>query len=339
MENIKKLATESAIEKRLENGKVFIACYLPEMIVFDDRSNDFHIDFGDIGLKRKENLIGMAGFYYDSEYYWATTPENILNSWNWFNAKIESNDDYWMAIEGEIVWDFLQHNWNPYATEFRENLTVNLLSLIIDLHALELLGVNVSEKLSEIKNEKIKGNMDAFLELSQKKEFHTSYKTAKTTLSRVRKVRRELANLSSETRLALFAKREGFKVTIQKSPDLLIDNKRVEVKKPKVRFDYPKKDYKTHNFMKIIHEDDSIVEDLSNHIRNGLKQKADIVAIEVNHLVKRPIKGFKTKWLGQSNNLAKALQDAISYKKKGIVLLFKCRRTGYHGRVLRCKKA
>lgn len=339
IENIKNLAKEQPYEKRQENGKVSYACYLPEMIVFDDKSHNFHIDFDEVGLKRIGNLIGMAGFYYDSEYYWATTPESILNAWNWFNIKTESNDDYWMVIEGETVWDFLQHNCSPYATVFRESLIVNILSLITDLHTLESLGVDVTSKLLEIKNEKIKGNMDAYQRLSNKAEFHTSAKAVKIAFSRIRKVRQELANLSSETRLALFAKHAGFQVTISKSPDLLIDNKRIEVKKPKVKFVRPKKDYTKHDVMIIINEDDSELEDLSSHIRRGFDQKADIVAIEVNHLDRRTITGFNAKWLGQSVNLEKALRDAIAYQKKGIVLLFKCRREGYRGRVLRCKKA
>jgi len=78
---------------------------------------------------------------------------------------------------------------------------------------------------------------------------------------------------------------------------------------------------------------------LSNHISAGFGQKVDIVAIQVKHLDKREIRGFKSKWLGESTTLKKALLDAISYEKKGIVLLFMGSSKGYLGRVLRCRKA
>jgi hypothetical protein len=127
-------------------------------------------------------------------------------------------------------------------------------------------------------------------------------------------------------------------VIISKSPDLLIENKRVEVKKPKLKFVNPRKQADMNNGMLILPEENSIIEDISAHIKRGFDQKADIVAIEVNHLEKRPISGFNTKWLGSIVDLQKALHDAIHYEKKGIVLLIKCRREAYQGRVLRCKK-
>jgi len=40
LENTKNLSKEQPSERQ-ENGKVFYACYIPEMIVFDCNSNDF----------------------------------------------------------------------------------------------------------------------------------------------------------------------------------------------------------------------------------------------------------------------------------------------------------
>ena len=338
MKNIKKLSEAQPWEQKLNNGKIYCACYLPEMIVFDNKTGNFNIDFGDWGLKRIANLIGLGGFYYDADYYFATTPEKVIEAWNWFNAKTESNIEYWMAIEAETVWDFLKHNWSPFATDFRESLIVNILSLIIGLRTLDSLGVDVTSKLLEIKNEKIKGNMESYQKLSENGKFHTNTKVTKIAFLRIRKVRQELTNLSAESRLAIFAKDKGFKVKISKSPDLLIDDKRIEVKKPKVKFVNPRKQANMTNGMLFLHEDDSIIEDISAHIKRGFAQKADIVAIEVNHLEKRCVSGFNSKWLGSIVDLEKALHNAINYDKRGTILLFKCRREGYQGRVLRCKE-
>jgi len=136
--------------------------------------------------------------------------------------------------------------------------------------------------------------------------------------------------------LTAYDNKQPEKPTFAEKPTM---KRALEVKKPKVKFVRPKKDYVKHAVVIIIHEYDSVIEDLSSHIRRGFNQKADIVAIEVNHLERRPITGFNAKWLGQSVNLEKALNNAIAYEKKGIVLLFKCRREGYRVRVLRCKKA
>jgi hypothetical protein len=337
LKNIKKFSESQPWEQKLDNGKIYCACYLPEMIVFNNKTNNFNIDFGDVGLKRIGNLIGLGGFYYDADYYFAVSPEKVVEAWNWFNVKTESNDDYWMAIEAETVWDFLRYNWRPFTTDYRESLIVNILSLVVDLRRLDSLKVDVTTKLLEIKNEKIRGNMEAYQKLTDN-EFHNNAKSTKDAFLRIRKIRQELANLSAESRLAIFAKDKGFDVIISKSPDLLINKKRVEVKRPKVKFVDARKQADMNNGMLFIQEDKSIIEDISAHIKRGFDQKADIVAIEVNHLEKRPISGFNSKWLGSIVGLEEALHNAIDYGKKGTVLLFRCRREGYQGRVLRCKK-
>jgi len=62
------------------------------------------------------------------------------------------------------------------------------------------------------------------------------------------------------------------------------------------------------------------------------------LSIEVNHLEKRPIEGFNSKWLGPTVILKNVLMNAISYDKKGIVLLFKVNEKGCLGPILRCRK-
>ena len=225
IKNIKKLTEAKPLEAKLRSGKIFCACYLPEMIEFDEKTNNFNIDLGEAGLKRIDNLIGLAGFFYDTEYYFATTPEKVIEAWNWYNLKTKTDEDYWMAVEAETVWDFLRYNWRPFTSNFRESLILNMLSLIIDLYQLDSLKVDVTAKLLEIKNEKIKGNMETYQKLI-KNDFQVDIKLVKKAFIRIRKTRQELANLSAESRLALFAKQRRFEVLISKSPDLLINKKR-----------------------------------------------------------------------------------------------------------------
>ncbi len=243
-------------------------------------------------------------------------------------------------MEAETVWDFLRYNWRPFTANFRESLIVNMLSLILDLYQLDSLKVDVTAKLLEIKNEKIKGNMEKYQKL-MKSDSQVDIKLLKKAFLRIRKTRQELANLSAESRLALFAKQKGFDVVISKSPDLLINKKRVEVKRPKVLYaDARKKAKKAemNDALLFLQEEQCTIEDIASHIRRGFKQGGDIVAIEVHHLDKRPISGFSSKWLGNVIELERALLNAVNYDKKGIVLLFKCRRANYQGRVIRCKE-
>jgi hypothetical protein len=338
IKNIRNFAGSKAIEHRLDNGRIAFACYLPEMTVYDINTNRYHINFGKVGLKRNGNLLGLAGFFYDSDRYFAATPQKVIDAWNWFNKETQSTDDYWQAIEAETVWNFFRYNWSPFNFEFREGYIANIISLINDLHTLDLLGINVNEKLLEIKNEKLKGNMEAFQRLSNNEAFHVNNMVTKNAFLRIRKVSQELANLSSETRLALFSTRRGFKVALSKSPDLLIEGKRIEVKSPKVLFNNPRKQAERINGVLVLNEENCRIENLTNSIRKGFNQGANIVAIEVNHLDRRRISGYSTKWLGGIIPLEKALRNSLSYQKKGTVMLFRCRKDeGYTGRVLRCK--
>ena len=67
LKNIEKLSQSQPLEQKLENGKICYACYLPEMIVFDNKTNNFNVDFEEAGLKRIGNLIGLGGFYYEAD--------------------------------------------------------------------------------------------------------------------------------------------------------------------------------------------------------------------------------------------------------------------------------
>jgi DNA-directed RNA polymerase subunit RPC12/RpoP len=330
------------IIKKQENGKPFYACYLPTMMeaieVESEKPNvkriDFRIDFGQGGLQRIGNLVGMAGFYYDSEYYWASTPEKVFDAWNWFNQKTQANEDYWMAIESDTVRDFIDNNWRPFNYEFRDALTASILSLILNLYTLDSMNVDVSKKLSEIRQQ-MRGRIVKYERLSRSVSFSTNYKVSRKAMGRVTDLRLFLAHLSSESRLATFAKLNGFDVALSIMPDLIINGKRIDVKKPVERYVIPEN---RPNFITFVSDESTVIENLSNHVSEGFRQGVDVVAIEVNHLEKRPIKGFNSKWLGPTMALKNALMNAISYDKKGTVLLFRINSKGCFGRVLRCWK-
>jgi hypothetical protein len=160
LQNIQRLANNhQPIIKTLENGKPFYACYLPTMMeiteVTSEKTNrvklNITINFGEMGLKRIGNLVGMGGFFYDAEYYWATTPEKIFKAWNWFSSEMRVNEECWEIIEADTARDFLDNNWKPYVSKFNDPLTHGMISLFVDLYALHLLKVNVTKKLIEIK--------------------------------------------------------------------------------------------------------------------------------------------------------------------------------------------
>jgi hypothetical protein len=342
-----KLSKTPSFVLKEENGKPFFRFTLSELldVVVKEETEEPDIEdfslrikiFEPSGLKRIDDLLGMAGFYYDAEYYWETTPETVINAWKWFSEKIQASDNYWDALEIDTVRDFLDSNWNPLPSPMtnvsRDTLVLHILSLVIDLHALENMGVDTRNKLSEIKIH-MKGHIRKYKRLSNNIEFSSNYKVSRNAMSRVTNLRIILANVSAEARLARLAKQYGLNVILGVHPDLIINGKKVDVKKPVDKYIIPT----NRDFLTPILEESSVIENLSNHIKEGFKQNVDIVAIKVNHLDKRTIKGFKTKWLTQIIPLKSAIQNAINYHKKGIVLLFMQNSKGFFGRVLRCKE-
>jgi hypothetical protein len=165
-------------------------------------------------------------------------------------------------------------------------------------------------------------------------DFSTNYKVSRNAFRRITDLRKKLTHLSSESRLARAAKEYGFNVHMGFSPDLIVNDKKIDVKKRDEKYLRPEKI----DALTFITSESTVIEDLSNPINEGFRQKVDIVAIEVDHLNKREIKGFNAKWLGPPTELKKALTNVINYVRKGIVLLFKCRSEGYFGRILYCRK-
>lgn len=117
-------------------------------------------------------------------------------------------------------------------------------------------------------------------------------------------------------------------------PDMIINGKKVEVKRIQEKYILPEK---RETFVTFVSPESTAIEKLSNPINEGWRQNANIIAIEVNHLDKRDIKGFKTKWLGR-DTLKRVLASAVTYDRKGIVMLFSRTSEGYSGRIILCKK-
>jgi hypothetical protein len=321
--------------ERIENNVPIFATYLPTMTsVIELESEEanvrkvtFKVDFGEVGLKRRGNLVGLAGFFYDANYYWATTVDNVIKAWDWFTQKIQADDIFYECMESIIVRDF-------FALQIETGLTPHIISLALDLYALDSMNVDVRAKLSEI-HEHVNGNIRNYaksqIQIGEDK-FTLSPQTISHDYRSLRNLRSKLTDLSSETKLARLACLYGHKVKLLKKPDLIIDDRSVDVKRPRVTYKLPSKP----EFITFMTEDESHIENLSSSVSRGIEQNVDVIALHVNHLNKRDIQGFKTNWLGK-DLLKKALSVALSCNMKGTLLLFKENPEGYFGKVVLCK--
>jgi len=319
---------------RLKNGEPYYACYLPVMVKIHEidsgklsvRKFNIEVDFSQIGLNVKDNLVGMGGFYYNPKYFGGDNAQKVIAAWDWFLKKMQvDEEDFLVALEGELVWETL-------LTGFEEGLTYYVLSLVVDLYALDSLGLNVTTKISEV-GKQIRNHMRVYEKLSRKKEFSLSVKAVGDAYYRIKNLRLYLANLSSESRLARLAKLYGFDVKLGIHPDLTINGKSVEVKRVRGKYIIPKE---REALITIISSESASITSLSNPIREGLRQGADIVAIEVGDLKKKDVKGFKTTWLGK-DTLERVLRSAAGYNRKGIILLFSSTLEGIFGRIILAK--
>lgn len=338
IETIRKFIHLGEPIKKEVNNRIIYACYLPLMMEekFDEEQNKLliSIGFGEEGLKQKGDLIGLAGFFYDTKYYFDTTPSKMFEAYHWFNGKLNFKTDFWWAIEMDTAVHFFDNNQYeyPYKSQMKESTVHQILCLIQDLKELDSLGVDISKKISEIKKN-VEGNIWQFEKRFNKAEFPIDYKFSRKALLRVTEARSYISNLASEVRLARFAKINGFVVELSEHPDLLINGKRVEVKNPQTKYKIPKL-VNTYTFVNEL--EDTEIEDLQNVIEDGFRQKPDVLAIEVLHLDKRDIRGYRSKWLTTNAPMKEALCNALNYRRKGIVFLFRC--PTVQGSVLACKK-
>jgi len=280
-----------------ENDKVIFEFDVGKLLTVS--SGKLTIELGQPGLKTKGNLVGMSGTYYALDLFWGGTIENVVHSWNWLIERLNLDaEQFQTVIEAEAILELL-------ATGQEEGLLFHLLSLAVDLHELDSEGIDVESKISELgkharahlrKYEKLKDNF------------------AVQALFKIGALRFYMANVSSESRLARLAKEWGHDVKLGKHPDLIIDGKGLEVKRART----------THRLASLL-----------NLIKKGLKQKVDLIAIQVVGLDKREIKGIKTTWLA-TDRLSSVLKSSLTHKGK-CVLLFCGTNRGYFGRIILLK--
>ncbi len=195
----------------------------------------------------------------------------------------------------------------------RKKVFFHLLSLAVDLHDLYSNGINVQSKILEL-------GKQARAHLRKYERLKDNFVVQ--ALTKISALRFYMANVSSESRLARLAKEYGYGVKLGKHPDLTIEGKSVEVKRARTKYPLSPNQRKR-------------LANLSNLIKKGLKQKADLIAIQVLYLDKREIKGIKTAWLG-TDRLHNVLKSALTYNGKH-VLLFCGTNRGYFGRIMLLK--
>lgn len=262
--------------------------------LFRENEGKIEVDFGSFGLKVEGNFVGLGHILYDSEYLGAQSIQEVLESWNWLLEKTHVDSEILqMALNTSSLIIILK-------TGIEEGLDVYIFNLAINLRRLESLGVNVTPKIEEF-GEEIRGHIRSF----QKWEKKRIWEGIVTT----QKLRKYLCNVSSECYLALISKFYGLDVRLGKHPDLIINDKKVEVKRAS-----------SYN--------------LSSSIKSAQGQIHDIIAIKVDSLKQRPIPHHEATWLNEEK-LKDAIMNALTLRQTGdIVLLFMTTLEGLKGRII-----
>lgn len=257
------------------------------------------ISLTDVGIKIKGDLIGLGGMYYYPHFFGADNAMQVVESWNWLMSQLKiPKEELEVMIEGYCIIDFIFTGRNMPQI-------YRMMSLAMDLKILQEMNIDVSSKISEL-NEKAKGNFRAFKKFNAKDDA--------SSITRIREIINQLADLSTESRLAVIAKRMGKDVQIGKSPDLLIDNIRVEVK-----FDRGE-GMDNNTFL--------------NKLSKGFNQGGSMVAIDTMDLRVKNTEKIKLTWL-PTTTLKNSLELGIKATKNGrkCVLLFSGSNKGYFGKL------
>jgi hypothetical protein len=205
-------------------------------------------------------------------------------------------------IEISALIDFI-------VTGMADTSIFHILALATDIRRLNSLNVDVSSKISELKKQ-VKGHMRSSKRLRNQDKGGSVFRVAQLS--------HFIADLSSETRLAILAKKSEHDVKLGETPDLIIDGVGVEVKCLRAvggRVDF------------------------SDRVVKGLKQGAQIVAVETGDMRKQNIADLQSTWLGV-NDLETALDTVTLAAKNGrsCVLLFTGTNKGYLGRSILLKR-
>jgi hypothetical protein len=300
---IRVLANKKDVMRVMEGDQIIFEFDPGELIKV--KGNIAEIELGSLGLKIRNGLIGMGGCYYLPDIFWGGSTDHVFEAWEWFimNMKVDK-ERFEKAIETESIIEFLVRGRE-------QGLLQYLLSLAVDMFDLSSLGVDISSKISELGSQ-VRGHLRKFEKLGNKAR----------SFFIIGSLRSYMADLSSECRLARVARKYGYSVILEKHPDLMINNVKVEVKRARFRY-LDVKDEKRRSSV-----------NLSNPIKSGMRQDADIIAIDCLDLEKRNIKGIKAVWLGRGK-LKEILKAALTIgMNRKCVLLFCATNKGFFGRVI-----
>lgn len=265
--------------------------------LFRIEDGSIRVNFGSFGLKTDGNFVGLSHILYAPSFFGAKNVQEVLDSWNWLLKKIHvSEEELQMALEACSLSVLL-------ASGIERGEDVFFFALIVDLHQLDLNGIDTTPKTEEF-GQQIRGNLREYEKLKDR--------NAWKGIIKIESLREYLSNVSWECRLARIANNYGFKVQFGKGPDLTINDKTVEVK----------------NLSSY---------SLSNPINEGLKHHPDIIAIKIDSLKQREIPNRKSTWLGTSD-LKEAIKTAVTCSNDGnIVLLFTTTTKTPKGRIILLK--
>jgi hypothetical protein len=274
-----------------------------ELFSINFKEGRLQIDFGQIGLRIKGDFVGLGHILYAPWLLGARNVQEVLDSWNWLLKETNvSEETLQMAFETCSLFGLL-------VTGRDEGENVHFFSLLVNLYELHSAGIDTRPKIEELGNQ-IRHHVGKFEKLIDRKPWRA--------IAKAEALRQYLSDVSSECVLARVAQKAGYEVKLGKYPDLTINCKGIEVKRLR--------SYGKHA-------------NLSNPINRGLKRNPhpDIIAIEVNSLEKRSIKGHKTKWLARGD-LCSVFKTALAFGKSAdCVLLFVGTRQGLKGRIVLLK--
>jgi hypothetical protein len=183
--------------------------------LFRIEDGSIRVNFGSFGLKTDGHLVGLSHMLYSPSLLGAKNVQEVLDSWNWLLKKIHvSEEELQMALEACSLSVLL-------ASGIERGEDVSFFSLIVDLHHLELRGIDTTAKTEEF-GQQIRGNLGEYEKLKDRDPWKGIIK--------IESLREYLSNVSWECRLARIANNYGFKVQFGKHPDLTINAKTVDVK-------------------------------------------------------------------------------------------------------------
>lgn len=265
--------------------------------LFREKEGKIEVDFGSFGLKVVENFIGLGHILYNPEYLGAGSIQEVMESWNWLLGKTHVDlENFQMALETTSLIVMLK-------TGIEEGRDVNIFNLAVNLRKLEVSGIDVNPKIEEF-GEEIRGHIKSFWKWEKTKMWNGILVT--------QELRGYLSNVSSECFLAMLSKAYGFDVKLGKHPDLVINGRRVEVKRAS-----------SYN--------------ISNVIRSAQYQPHDIIAIEANSLEHQRIHNREATWSNEGD-LKDAFTNVLKLRcNNDIVLLFMATMEGLKGRIILLK--